>query len=68
MHEQSIAIYCICETVLQTFRTIDDPQCKMSTSEVMTFALLSAIHYQCDYKKTHLISKNLKLFFKNLSV
>ena len=56
MHAQAIAIYCICEEVLQTFQLTDDLQCKMSSSEVMTFALLSAIHYHCDYRKTRLVS------------
>ena len=68
MHEQAIAIYCICEAVLDTFRLTDDPQCKMSTSEIMTFALLSAIHYHCDYRKTHLVSTNLRYFQKILSL
>jgi len=43
----------------------DDPQCKMSTSEIMTFTILSATHFQCDYKKTRLISLMLK-FFNNI--
>ena len=39
MHEQAISIYCICDEVTKCFRLGDDPQCKMSTAEVMTFAL-----------------------------
>ena len=39
MHEQAIAIYCVCEEVIRFFGLNDDPQCKMTTSEVMTFAL-----------------------------
>ena len=68
MHEQAIAIYCICEEVLQTFQLTDDPQCKMSSSEVMTFALLSAIHYHCDYRKTRLVSSTFHYFQKILSL
>jgi DDE family transposase len=65
MHEQTIAIYCICEEVATSFGLKDDSQCKMTTSEVMTFALVSAIHYQCDYHKTRLISRLFR-FFKNI--
>jgi IS5 family transposase len=37
----------------------------MSTSELMAFAFLSAMHFQCDYKKTRLVSLTLK-YFKNV--
>ena len=62
MHEQAIAIYCICEEVIKSFRLRDDPQCKMSTAEVMTFALISALHYHCDYQKTRLVSMMFRYF------
>jgi hypothetical protein len=65
MHEQAIAIYCICQEIANSFGLIDDSQCKMKTCEVMTFALLLAIHYQCDYKKTRLVSIVLR-FFPNI--
>lgn len=67
MHEQAVVIYCICEEVTKYFGLRDDVQCKMSTSELMTFALLSACYFQCDYKKTRLVSLNLKYFSKILS-
>jgi hypothetical protein len=67
MQEQAIAIYCICEEVVRFFGLTDDSQCKMTTSEVMTFALISAANYQCDYRKTHLISMALRYFPKILS-
>jgi hypothetical protein len=67
MHEQTIAIYCICEETAKCFGLIDDPQCKMTTSEVMTFALISATNYHCDYKKTLLVSRFLRFFPKILS-
>jgi hypothetical protein len=40
----------------------------MTTSELMTFALLSATHFQCNYKKTRLISLTFKFFHKILSL
>lgn len=67
MHEQAIAIYCICQEVANSFGLIDDPQFKMTTCEVMTFALMSALHYQCDYKKTRLVSHVFRFFPSMLS-
>ncbi len=67
MNEQAIAIFCICDEVVKYFGLKDDSQCKMTTSELMTFALLSATHFHCDYKKTRLISLTFKLFNKILS-
>jgi hypothetical protein len=68
MHEQAVAIFCICDEVVRYFGLKDDPQCKMTTSELMTFALLSATHFQCNYKKTRLISLTFKFFNKILSL
>jgi transposase len=67
MHEQAIAIYCICEEIVKCFGLIDDYQCKMTTSEVMAFAVISAVSYQCDYQKTRLVSVFLRFFPKILS-
>lgn len=68
MNEQAIAIFCICDEVIKYLGLIDDPQCKMTTSELMTFALLSATHFQCNYKKTRLVSLTFKFFNKILSL
>jgi hypothetical protein len=45
MNEQAIAIFCICDEAVKYFGISDDVQCKMTTSELTTFALLSAIHF-----------------------
>ena len=68
MQEQAIAIYCVCEEVLRVFQFRDDPQCKMTTSEVMAFALISAIHYGADYCKTRLVSFAFNYFPNILSL
>lgn len=68
MNEQAIAIFCICDEAVKYFGISDDVQCKMTTSELMTFALLSATHFQCNYKKTRLISLTFKFFNKILSI
>ena len=52
MNEQAIAIFCICDEIAKSFRFLEDPQHKMTTAEVMAFALISAMHYRADYRTT----------------
>ena len=42
MELENTAIYCICEDFLNAVGHSDDPQCRMSTAEVMTTALVAA--------------------------
>ena len=58
MLEQAIAIFCICDEVIKALNIDDDVQCRMSSSEVMTFAIISATTFSCDYRKTRLITKH----------
>jgi hypothetical protein len=67
MDENAIAIFCICDEVIRTVGLKDDPQQKMTNAEVMTFALISALHYQADYRTTRLVSMSLKYFSSILS-
>ena len=67
MNEQVIAIFCICDEIVKSFRCLENPQHKMTTSEVMTFALISAMHYRADYRTTRLISMSLRYFPNILS-
>jgi hypothetical protein len=46
MNEQAVAIFCICDEVVKYLGIKDDSQCKMSTSELMTFAILAASYFQ----------------------
>ena len=68
MNEQAISIFCICDEIVKFFGLEDDPQCKMSTAEIMTFALISASHYRGDYRTTRLASISCKYFPKILSL
>lgn len=68
MIDQIITIYCICDEVCKVFELRDDPQCKMSTPEVMAFSIISAHSYGCNYRFTRLISIHLRLFSKILSL
>lgn len=67
MLDQTIVTYCICDEVCKGLHLVDDPQCKMSTPEVMTFAILAASMFYCDYRRARLISLTSKLFRKILS-
>lgn len=65
MEEQIITIYCMCDEVVAAMGIKDDPQCKMSTAEVITFALFSALHYQADYRRTRLVASYC-CYFRNI--
>jgi len=67
MEEQAIFIYCLCDEILKELKIQDDCQCKMSSAEIMTFVIISAIYFQCDYRKTRLIINYQRYFHKLLS-
>jgi len=67
MIDQIITIFCICDEAVKCINFQDNSQYKMSTSEVMTFAITSALVYGCDYKKSRLVCSNFKFFKKILS-
>lgn len=67
MIERIIGIYYICDEAVKFFGLKDDPQQKMTTSELMTFAFISSIYFGCDYKKSRLVCINLRFFKKVLS-
>ena len=62
-----IAIYCMCEDIVEMLGINDDVQCRMSTAEIMTFAIIAATIYKCDYKTTRLMSLYHKYFDNVLS-
>ena len=67
MNEQAIAIFSICDEIVKSFGFPDNPQHKMSNAEIMTFALISALHYHADYRTTRLVSISCKYFSNILS-
>lgn len=67
MDENAIAIFCICDEVIKSVGLKEDPQQKMTHAEVVSFALISALHYQADYRTTRLVSMSLKYFPSILS-
>jgi len=67
MLSRIVGVYCVCDEVVKALNIKDDVQCKMTSAEVMTFALMSAMIYRCDYKTTRLVSLAHRYFPKILS-
>jgi len=62
---QMILIYCICDDCVKALNVVDDPLCKMSTAEIMTFSIASAQFFYGNFRKTSLILKQSN-FMKQL--
>lgn len=67
MLDQSVVIYCICDEVAKSLNLVDDSQCKMTTAEIMCFAMLSSTMFNCDYKRTRLLVRHYNYFSMLLS-
>jgi hypothetical protein len=67
MIDQVITIFCVCDEAVKYLSFQDELQCKMRSSEVMTFAITAALVYGCDYKKSRLVCSHFKFFSKILS-
>ena len=68
MNEQAVAVYCICDELAKCLGIQDDVQAHMTTPEIMTFALLAALHFQGDYRKARLICIHHGYFRRPLSL
>ena len=44
MIQEAVVIYCVVDEIIQMSNHQDDIQCKMSTPEVVTFAILSGLY------------------------
>ena len=55
MDLEAIFIYCLCADTFNALNIKDDHQCKMNCAEIATFVIISALHYQCNYRKTRLV-------------
>ena len=56
MLDQMVVIYCLCDETLKALNFKDDLQCKMTTAEIVTFSLMSAIIFGGDYRKSRLMA------------
>jgi len=60
LEDTAIAIYCILDDILKELNFKDDPQAKMSSSEILTVAVLACFFFGCNYRRA--LSYSRKLF------
>lgn len=58
MHTKIICIYCICHDFLSAFGLRDDKQCRMTSAEILTVAIVSALFFNGNFARTRLILKH----------
>lgn len=51
MDDQIVAIYCMCDDVLKALDHGEDPQRQMSDAEVMTTAIVAALHFSGNWEQ-----------------
>lgn len=49
MDTQMILVYCLCDELLKALNHREDPQCQLGDAEVMTIAVVAALHYGGHY-------------------
>ena len=52
MEEQVITIFCIIDDILKTLKIKDNPQTKMSSSEVLTTAIIACLFFGGNFRKS----------------
>lgn len=57
-----IFIYCLCDEILKANHHLDNPQCKMFTSEVMTLCITASLYFGGNYAKTRLFFLSHRYF------
>jgi len=51
MDTQIVAVYCLCDDMLEALHHYEDPQCQMSDAEVMTTAIVAALYFGGNIEK-----------------
>jgi hypothetical protein len=49
--DQIVAIYCLCDDVLKALDHAEDPQRQMGDAEVMTTAIVAALHFHGHWQR-----------------
>jgi hypothetical protein len=52
MNIQIVAVFCLCDYMLKALHHSEDPQCQMIDSEVMTTAIIAALHFRGNFELT----------------
>jgi len=58
MDDEILTIYCLCDDLLQAMGHQDHPKCMMSSAEVMTVAIVAALHFGGNFAKARLWLKS----------
>jgi Transposase DDE domain len=67
MDEKIVFIYCFCHDFLKSLGIDDDPQCKMNSAEIMTFAVVAALFFGGNFSKARLLLNTPRYMRKMLS-
>lgn len=55
MDDQILAIYCFCDDLLKALHHIEDPQRTMTDAEVMTTAIVAALHFRGNFERARFL-------------
>jgi hypothetical protein len=56
MDSRIVAVFCLCDDMLKAMQHHEDQQCQMSDAEVMTTALIAALHFRGNFESArHLL-------------
>jgi len=50
MDTQIVAVFCLCDDMIKALHHYEDPQCQMCDAEVMTTAIVAALHYRGNFE------------------
>ena len=50
MDSQIVAVLCLCDDMLKALHHYEDPQCQMTDAEVMTTAIIAALHFRGNFE------------------
>ena len=62
MEEEVIFIYCLADTIVKSSQLHDDTQSQMTHAEIITFVMISALYYQCNYAMTRKVITYFRYF------
>jgi hypothetical protein len=54
MVEEIIFIYSFCSDLLKEIGFVDDGQCKMTSAEIMTVAIISALYFRGNHERKYI--------------
>lgn len=67
MDDQRVAIYCLCDDLLKALHHVEDRQRQMTDAEVMTTALVAALHFSGNVERARAVLKRLHYMPRLLS-